>query len=122
MRRIPTRHSVSVSADMAVADLLDDGGMDVSGMDGRAESGRAALISEILVLGKSLAERDTRLAALAARLGESNDQLAERDNRLADLTDTVRELQNEIRLPGNCRAARTRSRPGWPSRCAGTGK
>ena len=39
-----------------------------------------------------------------------------------DLTDPVRELQTKIRLPGNCRDARRRSRPGWRNRCAGTGK
>ena len=75
--------------------------MDVPGTDGRAESSRAALIAEIRALGKSLAERDVRIP---------------------DLTDPGRELQAGIRLPGNCRDARTRSRPGWPNRCAGTGK
>ena len=115
LRRVPTRPSVSVSADMSVAGLQDDGGMDVPGTDGRAGSGDAALIAENRALRQALAERDARLAALAARLDEG-------DNRLADLTDPGRELQAGIRLPGNCRDVRTRSRPGWRNRCAGTGK
>ena len=89
--------------------------MDVPGTDGRVGSGDAALIAENRALREALAERDARLAAFA-------DLLAERDNRLADLTDPVRDPQAGIRLPGNCRDARTRSRPSWPNRCVGTGK
>ena len=75
--------------------------MDVPGADGLAESSHVGPGAEIQALGKLLAERD---------------------DQLQDLTDPIRELQAGIRLPGSCRNARTRSRPGWPNRCVETGK
>ena len=48
--------------------------MDVPGTDGRACSGDAALIAENRAFRQTLAERDARLAALAARLDERDDQ------------------------------------------------
>ena len=74
LQRVPTQPLVSVSVDMSVAGLQDDGGMDVPDTDGRAGSGDAALISENRALRQALAERDARLAALAARLDGRDDQ------------------------------------------------